>query len=229
MAGWRTRGSSAAEPARAAHYSLRGGTPSATGTPRPASTVWGPTWLPGELLWSIGSGPPPSLVAPVSGAARARATCRFSGPANGDAQAYPQGRRPTLPHSSVRSHRPSASMTERSPMAERVVLVCDVCGRPAAASVKFKIVGRSLVKDLCSTHVRELVRNARAPRRGRRPSVTPTATPSKHSGPGSKQRTAAEPQRRRITDPAILERRRAALAKARRALAKKRAAARKAG
>ena len=32
-------------------------------------------------------------------------------------------------------------------MAERVVLVCDVCGSPAEESVTFKIRGRSLAKD----------------------------------------------------------------------------------
>jgi hypothetical protein len=114
-------------------------------------------------------------------------------------------------------------------MAERVVVVCDVCGRPAEQSVTFRIGGRTFVKDLCPTHVQELVRNAHAPKRGRRSAATLVAMPSKRSGPGSKKSATAKPQRRRITDPAILEKRRAALEKARRALAKKRAAARKAG
>jgi hypothetical protein len=121
-------------------------------------------------------------------------------------------------------------MIERgSPMAERVVVVCDVCGRPAGESVTFRIGNRTLAKDLCHTHVQELVRNARAPKRGRRPAATPPAQLSKRSRPGSRKLAAAKPQRRRITDPAILENRRAALEKARRALAKKRAAAKKAG
>jgi hypothetical protein len=37
-------------------------------------------------------------------------------------------------------------------MAERVVLVCDVCGRPAEESVTIRIGNRTLVKDLCGTH-----------------------------------------------------------------------------
>jgi hypothetical protein len=114
-------------------------------------------------------------------------------------------------------------------MAEQVVVVCDVCGRPAEESVTFRIGGRTWTKDLCSTHIQELVRNARAPRRGRRPAATRAATPSKRSAPSSNKPAMAPPQRRRITDPAVLEKRRAALEKARRALAKKRAEAKRAG
>jgi hypothetical protein len=114
-------------------------------------------------------------------------------------------------------------------MAERVVVVCDVCGRPAEESMTFRIGGRTWTKDLCSTHVQELVRSARAPRRGRRPAAAPAAVPSKRSTPSSNKPATAKPQRRRITDPAVLEKRRAALEKARRALAKKRAAAKRAG
>jgi hypothetical protein len=109
------------------------------------------------------------------------------------------------------------------------VLVCDVCGRPAQESVTFRIGNRTLAKDLCPTHVQELVRNSHPPRRGRSPAGILSAGPSKRSGPGSKKRPAVKPQRKRITDPAILEKRGAALEKARRALAKKRAAAKKAG
>jgi hypothetical protein len=114
-------------------------------------------------------------------------------------------------------------------MAERVVVVCDVCGGPAGASVTFRAGNRTFVKDLCTTHVQELLRNARAPKRGRRPAAPSAATPSVRPGPRSNKRATARPQRRRITDPAVLEKRRAALEKARRALAKKRAAAKKAG
>lgn len=123
-------------------------------------------------------------------------------------------------------------------MAEKVVLVCDVCGRPAAESVTFKTGNRTLAQDLCPTHVEELVRNSHAPRLGRRPNVAlASAAGSKRSGrarrgaalrPSGKRATAKSP-RKRITGPATLEKRRAALEKARRALAKKRAAAKKAG
>ncbi len=123
-------------------------------------------------------------------------------------------------------------------MAERRVLVCDVCGRLAQESVTFRIGNRALAKDLCQTHVGELVRNARAPRRGRQATapVLPGAKARRGARPpvsgkraGSGKRGTAERPHRRITDPAILEKRRAALEKARKALAKKRAAANKAG
>jgi hypothetical protein len=124
-------------------------------------------------------------------------------------------------------------------MSERVVLVCDVCGGPAQQSVTFRIGGRSLSQDLCATHLQELVRTSHAPRRGRRPgSVSPSAATAVGAGrrrPGgtesraSRTRGPAKPQRKRITNPATLEKRRAALEKARKALAAKRAATKKAG
>jgi hypothetical protein len=115
-------------------------------------------------------------------------------------------------------------------MAERVVLVCDVCGRPAQESVTFRMGRRNLAKDLCSTHVEELVRNAHPPRRGRRPAaVLPSGASPTRSGPRSDKRSRVKRSRRRITDPATLEKRRSALEKARQALAEKRAAAKRAG
>jgi hypothetical protein len=53
-------------------------------------------------------------------------------------------------------------------MAERTILVCDVCGAPATETVSFKAGGRSLQKDLCEVHLAELKAGARAPKRGRR-------------------------------------------------------------
>ena len=43
-------------------------------------------------------------------------------------------------------------------MAERVVLVCDVCGSPAEQTVSFSVGARKLAQDLCGTHLQELVR-----------------------------------------------------------------------
>lgn len=120
-------------------------------------------------------------------------------------------------------------------MAERVVVVCDDCGQQAKASVTFRIGNRSLAKDLCVDHLQDLTRNAHAPRRGRRPASLSAAGPKANSGPvrskrtGSRKGSSAKRPRKRITDPATLEKRRAALAKARQALAAKRAAASKAG
>lgn len=53
-------------------------------------------------------------------------------------------------------------------MAERTILVCDECGRPATTSATIRINGRNLVKDLCDQDARALVRNARTPKRGRK-------------------------------------------------------------
>jgi hypothetical protein len=111
-------------------------------------------------------------------------------------------------------------------MAEQIILVCDECGRPAETSVTFRARGRSLALDLCAQHLNEIVSRAHAPRRGRRPAAV--------SGAGSTARDratqapAARRPRRKITDPAVLEKRRAALKKAREALARKRATVKKA-
>ena len=124
-------------------------------------------------------------------------------------------------------------------MAERVVLVCELCGGPAQQSVTFQVGSRRLAQDLCPTHLQELVRASHAPKRGRRPTATaraasaPAAQGTRRRRAGtkssvSKEQAPAKRQRRPITDPATLEKRRAALAKARRALAAKRAAAKKA-
>lgn len=120
-------------------------------------------------------------------------------------------------------------------MAERVVVVCDECGRPAKASVAFKVAGRSLAKDLCQVHLQELVRNSHPSKRGRRPSVASPVARKSSGGHRGQASAKASPKaqtrkasRKRITDPVTLEKRRAALEKARRVLAKKRAAAKKA-
>jgi len=65
-------------------------------------------------------------------------------------------------------------------VAERTILVCDICGQPAAQTVTFKVGRRNLQKDYCSVHVQELTAGARAPRRGRRPGVV--AAPAKRRG-----------------------------------------------
>jgi hypothetical protein len=117
-------------------------------------------------------------------------------------------------------------------MAEKTVIVCDVCGKPAQQSVTFRVGSRSLVQDLCGTHLQELIRRSHAPKRGRRPGPSadsPTASARRRvtraaSPASSRKRASAKSTRRRITDPAALEKRRAALGKAREVLAKKRAA-----
>jgi hypothetical protein len=121
-------------------------------------------------------------------------------------------------------------------MAERVMVVCDVCGKSAAETVGISARDKSYRKDLCSEHLAELLKGTRAPRRGRparsKPASTqPTSAPRRHGRPlkAVAEKTPVPPsgakrERRKITDPVILEKRRAALVKARKARADKRAA-----
>ncbi len=69
-------------------------------------------------------------------------------------------------------------------MAERTIVVCDVCGKPATETVTIKVARGNFAKDLCATHVTELVAGARRPRPGR---------PRKMAGSGQ---AAATPKRR---------------------------------
>jgi hypothetical protein len=52
-------------------------------------------------------------------------------------------------------------------MAEKTIVVCDVCGKPATETVTIKVARGNFAKDLCATHVTELVAGARRPRPGR--------------------------------------------------------------
>ena len=53
-------------------------------------------------------------------------------------------------------------------MAEKTILVCDVCGQPATHTVTILIGGRRLLKDYCDAHTAELRTGARAAGRPRR-------------------------------------------------------------
>lgn len=53
-------------------------------------------------------------------------------------------------------------------MAEKTILVCDTCGKPAAETVTIKVSRGNYVKDLCSAHVSDLIAKARRPRPGQR-------------------------------------------------------------
>jgi hypothetical protein len=52
-------------------------------------------------------------------------------------------------------------------MAEKTIVVCDVCGEPATEAVTIRTSRGSFVKDLCAKHVSELTAGARKPRPGR--------------------------------------------------------------
>jgi hypothetical protein len=80
-------------------------------------------------------------------------------------------------------------------MAERTILVCDTCGRPAAETVTIRVERGNFVKDLCSTHINELLSGARKPRPGRRKGVATPAAAAPAAKP-AKKTTAAAPKKR---------------------------------
>jgi hypothetical protein len=63
-------------------------------------------------------------------------------------------------------------------MAEQTILVCDVCGKPATETVTIRLDRGNFVKDLCGTHVNELIAGARRPRPGRRKGAVATRSPA---------------------------------------------------
>jgi topoisomerase IA-like protein len=69
-------------------------------------------------------------------------------------------------------------------MAEKTILVCDTCSKPAAETVTIKTTRGNFVKDLCSSHVNELTAGARKPRRGRPRTVA--------AGGAARKKTAAK-------------------------------------
>jgi hypothetical protein len=77
-------------------------------------------------------------------------------------------------------------------MAEKTVLVCDVCGQPANQSVTIHAGSRRLVKDLCAQHVSELTKGARPVRRGR-----PRASAAAVRAKSTTAKSAKRPARRR--------------------------------
>ena len=95
-------------------------------------------------------------------------------------------------------------------MAEQIVLVCDTCGRPATGAVNFSVVtsgsarnAQRFTKDLCDTHLAELIKNARKPRRGRRRgtvagdagTAAPARTRAKRKTAGSAPRKRGRPRK----------------------------------
>src|SRR5436309_14438590 len=54
-------------------------------------------------------------------------------------------------------------------VAEKTILVCDVCGAEPARTVVLRIGQRSWQKDLCEEHMALLLEGARRPTRGRTP------------------------------------------------------------
>ena len=78
-------------------------------------------------------------------------------------------------------------------MAEKTILVCDTCSKPATETVTIRTARGNFVKDLCSSHVNELTAGARKPRRGRPRAVVPGAAPRKAA---AKKTSGTAPKRR---------------------------------
>jgi hypothetical protein len=69
-------------------------------------------------------------------------------------------------------------------MAEKTIVVCDVCGKPATETVTIKVARGNYAKDLCATHVTELIAGARRPRPGRpRKMAGGSAAPARRGRP----------------------------------------------
>ncbi|HEX5936519.1 MAG TPA: hypothetical protein VFZ75_02340 [Actinomycetota bacterium] len=85
-------------------------------------------------------------------------------------------------------------------MAEKTIVVCDVCGKPASETVTIKVARGNYAKDLCSTHVTELVAGARRPRPGRpRKMAGSAAAPARRGRPRRSTGAAASRKGRRKT------------------------------
>jgi hypothetical protein len=84
-------------------------------------------------------------------------------------------------------------------MAERTILVCDACGKPAVQTVGLRVAGRSLQKDVCKEHLEDVLKGARPARRGRRKgsTVAAGAAPPRRGGRrAGKAKAKAAPKRR---------------------------------
>jgi hypothetical protein len=81
-------------------------------------------------------------------------------------------------------------------MAEKTIVVCDVCGRPATEMVTIKTARGNYVKDLCAQHVTELTAGARKPRPGRPRKMASGATAETPRRRGRPRKTVANGRRK---------------------------------
>lgn len=72
-------------------------------------------------------------------------------------------------------------------MAQALVVVCDICGKPAVETISLKVAARGYQKDVCQSHLDETIKGARAPRRGR-----PRTKPAVASRGAAKRKTATK-------------------------------------
>jgi hypothetical protein len=89
-------------------------------------------------------------------------------------------------------------------MAEQMITVCDVCGAPTTQTITLKVGTRNLLKDLCQRHVAEIVKGARAPKRGRKPGSKSTGLTRVKKTTARKKSTGRRPGRpRKATTEAV--------------------------
>ena len=81
-------------------------------------------------------------------------------------------------------------------MAEKTILVCDACGKPAAETVTIRVSRGNYVKDLCSSHVSDLVAGARRPRPGRRRGVVATPRVASKAAPKAAPKRRGRPRKK---------------------------------
>ena len=84
-------------------------------------------------------------------------------------------------------------------MAEKTILVCDACGKPASETVTIRVGRVNFVKDLCAAHVSELTAGARKPRPGRRKGVV--AAPSAPRKTAARKTSGRKPAAKRRGRP----------------------------
>ena len=82
-------------------------------------------------------------------------------------------------------------------MAEKTIVVCDVCGKPATEMVTIKTARGNYVKDLCAQHVSELTAGARKPRPGRPRKMASGATAETPRRRGRPRKSSAAANGRR--------------------------------
>jgi len=80
-------------------------------------------------------------------------------------------------------------------MAEKTVVVCDVCGKPASETVTIKVARGNYAKDLCAAHVTELIAGARRPRPGRPRKMAGAASAAAPKRRGRPRKAAGRPRK----------------------------------
>ncbi len=80
-------------------------------------------------------------------------------------------------------------------MAEKTIVVCDVCGKPATETVTIKVARGNYAKDLCAAHVTELVAGARRPRPGRPRKMAGEAAATTPKRRGRPRKSAGRPRK----------------------------------